>query len=69
MPDVRRYQEEQLKIPSEGVKAILLLDNALAHPHAHKLLSKDGRIRAVFLPPNTSALVQPMDQGIIVNTK
>ena len=48
---MRRYQEDVLHIPPDEVKAILLLDNAPAHPHADKLVSRDGRIRVVFLPP------------------
>ena len=69
IPEERRYQEEVLHIPNEGVKAILLLDNAPAHPHADKLVSHDERIKVVFLPPNTTALIQPMDQGVIMVCK
>ncbi|KAK3889625.1 hypothetical protein Pcinc_006390 [Petrolisthes cinctipes] len=56
---VRKYQEEVLKIKPEDVKAILILDNAPAHPTA------DGKIRVMYLPPNTTSMIQPMDQGII----
>ena len=66
---MRRYQEDVLHIPPDEVKAILLLDNAPAHPHADKLVSRDGRIRVVFLPPNTTSLIQPMDQGVVMATK
>ena len=68
IPEVWRYQEDILHIPPDKVKAILLLDNAPAHPHADRLISQDGRIRVVFLPPNTS-LIQPLDQGVIMATK
>lgn len=44
-------------------KAILLLDNATTHPIADEL--KDKEIKAVFLPPNVTAVCQPMDQGVI----
>ncbi|XP_054284043.1 jerky protein homolog-like [Macrosteles quadrilineatus] len=44
-------------------KAILLLDNASTHPIANEL--KDEDIKAVFLPPNVTALCQPMDQGVL----
>jgi len=47
------------------VKAILLLDNCPAHPPKESLVSRDGRIRVVYLPPNTTSRIQPMDQGII----
>ena len=69
IPEVRRYQEDVLHIPPDEVKAVLLLDNAPAHLHADKPISRDGRIKVVFLPPNTTALIQPMDQGVIMAAK
>ncbi|XP_042211690.1 tigger transposable element-derived protein 7-like [Homarus americanus] len=33
------------------------------------LVSNDGKIRCMFLPPNVTSLIQPMDQGIIVACK
>ena len=65
IPAVKKHQMEDLKIPADQVKAILLLDNAPAHPSEEELVSEDGRIRVMYLPPNTTSLVQPMDQGII----
>ena len=47
------------------IKALLLLDNAPSHPDVSTLVSKDGNIKALYLPPNTTALFQPMDQGVI----
>jgi hypothetical protein len=46
-------------------KALLLLDNCSAHPEECDMVSDDGLIRTLFLPPNVTALIQPMDQGII----
>ena len=69
IPEARNFQEKVLHIAPEDVKAVLLLDNAPAHPHADKLVSADGRIRALFIPPNTASLIQPMDQGVIVACK
>jgi hypothetical protein len=46
-------------------KALLLLDHCPAHPSAAVLKSKDGKIKAMFLPRNTTALIQPMDKCII----
>ena len=45
-------------------KILLLVDNCPAHP-AIKLKF----INLVFLPPNTTAVLQPMDQGVIRNVK
>jgi hypothetical protein len=50
-------------------KAILFFDNCPAHPAADSLISKDGKIRAMYLPKNTTALIQPLDQGIIYSFK
>ena len=46
-------------------KALLLLDNAPSHPSAEILQSDDGMIKTLFLPPNTTAAIQPMDQGVL----
>ena len=61
VPDVKKHLQDQ-GLP---VKALLLLDNAPAHPEAGSLASDDGCIKAMFLPPNTTALIQPMDQGVL----
>lgn len=45
-------------------KAILLLDNCSAHP-PDMLQSRCGKVKVVFLPPNTTSVIQPCDQGII----
>ena len=65
VPDVIRFQREELGIARENVKAILLLDNAPAHPAERELVGLDGRIKVIYLPPNTTSLIQPMDQGVI----
>ena len=44
---------------------LLCLDNFSGHPSEHQL----DNIQLVFFPPNTTALSQPMDQGIIENLK
>ena len=48
----------------EDRKILLLLDNGPAHPQA-----KLNNIKLAFLPPNTTSLSQPMDQGIIQTMK
>ncbi len=50
-------------------KAVLLLDNCSAHPNEDELVSSDGKIRAKFLPPNVTSLIQPMDQGVLESIK
>ncbi|GCC36032.1 hypothetical protein chiPu_0014523 [Chiloscyllium punctatum] len=51
----------------EDSKCILLLDNCRAHPPESKLVS--GNIFVIYLPLKVTALIQPMDQGIIENLK
>ena len=52
----------------EEVRA-LLLDNPPAHPDAEKLVCADGKICTMFLPPNTTSIIQPMDLGVIAPCK
>ena len=44
----------------------LIIDNCPAHPDVQSQLKA---IRLVFLPPNTTYVLQPCDQGIIKNLK
>lgn len=48
-------------------KIILLLDNCTAYLDDTVLSADDVIIK--FLPPNTTAIIQPMDQGITHNIK
>ena len=49
-----------------SLKALLLVDNAPGHPQT---LGADSDIEVMFLPPNTTSLIQPLDQGIIATFK
>lgn len=53
------------KMKAEDRKILLLLDNAPIHPKDFEL----SNIELFFFPPNTSALIQPLDQGIIKSFK
>jgi hypothetical protein len=55
--------KEYLKSKNLEEKAALILDNAPCHPI--NLQSIDGLITCLFLPPNTTSLIQPMDQCVI----
>ena len=44
---------------------LLLLDNAPAHPSCDKLTSRDGKVTSLFLPPYTTSILQPLDQGVL----
>lgn len=57
IPEVKRY----LRGKGLDFKVLLLTDNAGGHADD---LSYDG-VKIEFLPPNTTSLIQPMDQGII----
>ncbi|CAL4247147.1 unnamed protein product, partial [Meganyctiphanes norvegica] len=45
----------------------LIMDNCTSHPKMIEDL--DPRLMVLFLPPNTTALIQPMDQAVISNFK
>ena len=62
MPNVKIFLAEN-GLP---LKAILFIDNAPSHPGV-ELLS--GDIHVKFLSPNVTALLQPMDQGVLENIK
>ena len=46
-------------------KVLLFIDNYCAHPQIHSLRA----VTLKFLPPNTTAVIQPCDAGIIKNLK
>jgi hypothetical protein len=48
-------------------KALLILDNAPAHPTCLDELSSN--VKVVFLPPNTTSILQSMDHGMIATFK
>ncbi len=61
VPHVKQYCNDN------GIeyKILLLLDNAPAHPSAESLQSSDGKVTPMFLPANTTSILQPMDQGVL----
>lgn len=65
IPSVRLH----LRNKSLEEKAVLLIDQCSAHPSEEELMSSDKKIKVMFLPPNTTSLLQPMDQGIIATFK
>lgn len=62
------FTEELLQWDAElqkkNRKILLLVDNCPAHPEVPL-----NQIKLVFLPPNTSSKLQPMDQGVIHSLK
>ena len=50
-------------------KALLLLDNAPGHPRNLEDVKSELKVKIVFLPSNTTSLLQPMDQGVIAAFK
>ena len=66
-PLVKAYLQQK-NIP---IKALLVLDNAPAHPAGleNDLLGEYSFIKIKYLPPNTTPLIQPMDQQVISNFK
>ena len=63
IPEVREY------CTNKGIpfKILLVLDNAPGHPSY--LDDLHPNVKVVYLPPNTTPLIQPMDQGVIATFK
>ncbi|GBM38515.1 Tigger transposable element-derived protein 1 [Araneus ventricosus] len=66
-PSVKKYLQEN-NLP---MQALLVLDNAPAHPPNFEddILEKFKFIKVLYLPPNTTPILQPMDQQVISNFK
>ena len=45
------------------------MDNAPSHPSTDVLQSSDKSITAMYLPANTTSLIQQMDQGVLETIK
>lgn len=63
VPEVERYCAAK-NIP---FKILLILDNAPGHPAY--LDDFNPNVKVAYLPPNTTSLLQPMDQGVIASFK
>ncbi|GFU68287.1 tigger transposable element-derived protein 1 [Trichonephila clavipes] len=55
IPEVEAYMKEK----SFDFKVLLIVDNAASHSEL-----EHPNVQLVFLPPNTTSLIQPLDQGI-----
>ena len=53
------------KFRADDRKIALIIDNCPAHPSISNLTN----VQIVFLPPNTTSILQRMDQGVIRNLK
>ena len=53
------------KFRADDRKIALIIDNCPAHPSISNLTN----VQIVFLPPNTTSILQPMDQGVIRSIK
>lgn len=50
-------------------KLMGILDNAPSHPSVDELNTVNENCNILFLPPNVTAIMQPLDQGLISLTK
>ncbi|GBO30506.1 hypothetical protein AVEN_185451-1 [Araneus ventricosus] len=57
---------ESINLPQQ---ALFLLDNCPGHPSAEEQCTNDGEHFRNVSTPNTTALIQPMDQNVIQNIK
>ena len=63
VPDVKEFLIQR----NLAFKVLLLMDNCKSHPQS--LQDAHPNIEVMFLPPNTTALIQPMDQNVIATFK
>lgn len=63
IPEIKAYCHKE----NLDFKALVLIDNAPSHPVYLDELSEN--VKFVFLPANTTPIIQPMDQGVISNFK
>ncbi|XP_034963264.1 tigger transposable element-derived protein 1-like isoform X1 [Zootoca vivipara] len=59
VPEVKRYLEEK----GIDFKVLLIVDDAPGHPEGVRFGHSD--VEVVFLPHNTTSVIQPLDQGIV----
>ncbi|XP_070268928.1 tigger transposable element-derived protein 1 isoform X2 [Myotis yumanensis] len=66
-PDVKKYLQEN-NLP---LQALLVLDSAPAHPPnlEDDILEEFKFIKVLYLPPNITPILQPMEQQVISNFK
>jgi hypothetical protein len=64
-PEARAHHKS--KGLGDDCKIILTSDNCPAHPDASLLVL--GNMHVVYLPPNRTSIIQPMDQGILRSLK
>ena len=63
------FCQKALSEKGRSQKAIFLLDNASSHPDNNDHTLEDGQITCLYMPPNTTSVLQPMDQGVLENIK
>lgn len=63
IPEVKNY----LSSANLDFKVLLVIDNAPGHPST--LVGAHPNIQVKFLPPNTTSLIQPLDQGVFAAFK
>ena len=63
------FHPEVHKNKEEDAKFLLILDNAPSHPNCMEFNARDPSCQVVYLPKNVTALMQPMDQGVIQTLK
>ncbi|XP_033225367.1 jerky protein homolog-like [Belonocnema kinseyi] len=65
---IPRVLERQRRDGITG-KVVLLLDSAPSHPSLDELNAINENFEVLYLPPNATELIQPMDQGLIATIK
>ena len=56
------HTEKYCRLNNIDFKILLIIDNAPSHPDLSEICPN---VKVIFLPPNTTSLLQPMDMGVI----
>ena len=64
-PAVRGFQQQG----GTTGKVLLLVDNCIARKLKSTEFQEDRQFEILFLPPNTTSTIQPMNQGVILKAK
>lgn len=62
---IHEVKKPQKSLGKESSKVLIILDSAPTHPTQELLERENGQFKTMFLPPNVTSMLQPLDQSVI----